>query len=85
MDLGGSRGLYRRKFNNKRKARDETGSEMSSEATTPCGGAASRGPTPRGGVVPSGTISYSFSSHNFSYLIKTTKVKAEKFNVNFSN
>jgi hypothetical protein len=34
-DLRESGGLYRQKFNNKRKAQDETGSEMSSEATTP--------------------------------------------------
>jgi hypothetical protein len=73
-DLGESGGLYRQKFNNKRKAQDESGSEKSSEATTPPGGAASRGPAPWGGVVPPGNISYPFSSRNFSYLIKTTKV-----------
>jgi hypothetical protein len=73
-DLGKSGGLYSQKFNNKRKAQDETGSETSSKATTPRGGVASRGPTPWGGVVPSGTVSYPFSSHNFSYLIKTTKI-----------
>jgi hypothetical protein len=67
-------GLYRRKFNNKRKAQDETGSETSSEATTPPGGVTSRGPAPWYGVVPPGTISYLFSSRYFSYLIKTTKV-----------
>jgi hypothetical protein len=69
-----SGGLYRRKFNNKRKARDETGSETSSEPITPLGGAARRGPAPRGGVVPSVIVSYPFPSHNFPYLIKTTKI-----------
>jgi hypothetical protein len=73
-DLRESGGLYSRKFNNQGKAQDETGSETSSEATTPRGGVASREPVPRGGVVPSGTVSYPFSSRNFSYLIKTTKI-----------
>jgi hypothetical protein len=74
MDLGGSGGLYSRKFNNKRKAHDETGSETSSEVITPPGGTARRGPVPRGGVVPMGTVSYPFPSHNFPYLIKTAKI-----------
>jgi hypothetical protein len=67
------RGLYRQKFNNKMKAQEETGMEMSSEATSPPGGMASRGSMPRCGVEPPGSISYSFSSHDFSYLTKTTK------------
>jgi hypothetical protein len=75
MDLGESRGLYSQKFDNKRKAQDETGSEMSSEAITPHGGAARRGLVPLGGEVPLGTVSYPFPSHNFPYLIK--------FNANF--
>jgi hypothetical protein len=58
----------------KGKAQDETGTETNSEATTPPGGAASRGPAPWGGVVPPGTVSHPFLSRNFSYLIKTTKV-----------
>jgi hypothetical protein len=57
--------------------------EMSSEATIPQDGAASRGPTPRCGVEPPASISNSSSSHDFSYLVKTKKVRAEKFNVNF--
>jgi hypothetical protein len=73
-DLGESGGLYRQKFNNKRKAQDETGSETNSGAITPPGGAASKGPVPWCGVVPPGTVSYSFLSRCFSYLIKTTKV-----------
>jgi hypothetical protein len=75
MDLGESGGLYSQKFDNKRKAQDETGSETSSEAITPHGGADRRGPVPWGGVVPSGTVSCPFPSHNFPYLIK--------FNPNF--
>jgi hypothetical protein len=67
-------GLYRRKFNNKTKAQEEIGTETSSEAPSPPGGTASRGPAPRGGVGPPGSVSNSFSSCDFSYLIKTTKV-----------
>jgi hypothetical protein len=37
------RGLYRQNFNNKMKAQEETGAKMSSEATSPPCGAASRG------------------------------------------
>jgi hypothetical protein len=55
---------------------------MSSEANTPQGGAASRGPAPPGGVEPQGSFSNFFSSHDFSYLIKITKVLTEKFNAN---
>jgi hypothetical protein len=73
-NLGQSGGLYRRKFNNKTKAQEETRTEMSSEATSPPGGMASRGPMPRGGVEPPGSVSNSFSSHDFSYLVKTTKL-----------
>jgi hypothetical protein len=64
------------------KAQEETGMETSSEATTPQGGAASRGPAPQCGVEPLGSVSNSFSSRDFSYLIKTTKVKEKKFNAN---
>jgi hypothetical protein len=77
-DLGDSGELYRRKFNNKRMAHDETGSETSSKATTQPGGAASKGPAPWYGVVPPGTVSYSFSSRNFSYLIKNNKSISRK-------
>jgi hypothetical protein len=82
-DLGQSGGLYRRKLTIETKAREKTGTETSSEADTPQGGVASRGPAPPGGVEPPGSVSNSFSSHDFSYLIKTTKVQAEKFNANF--
>jgi hypothetical protein len=64
------------------KAQEETGMETSSKANTPQGGAASRGPAPPGGVEPPSSVSNSFSSRDFSYLLKTTKVRVEKFNVN---
>jgi hypothetical protein len=51
------------------KAQEKTGIEMSSEADTPQGGVASRGPTPPGGVEPPGSVSNSFLSLDFSYLI----------------
>jgi hypothetical protein len=56
------------------KTLEETGMETSFEVTTPPGGTASRGPAPRCGVEPLGSVSFLFSSHDFSYLIKTTKV-----------
>jgi hypothetical protein len=68
------RGLYRQKLKIKTKAQEKTGAETSSEADTPQGGAASRGPAPPGGVEPPGSVSNSFSSRDFLYLIKTTKV-----------
>jgi hypothetical protein len=72
-DLGKSGGLYWQKFNNKNEGtgRNQGGNQ---------GG--QQGPTPWCVVVPLGSISYSFSSRDFSFLIKTTKVKAEKFNAN---
>jgi hypothetical protein len=48
--------------------------ETSSEADTPQGGTTSRGPAPPGGVENPGSVSNTFSSHDFSYLIKTTKI-----------
>jgi hypothetical protein len=48
--------------------------ETSSEANTPQGGAASRGPAPPGGVEPPGSVSNLFLSRDFLYLVKTTKV-----------
>jgi hypothetical protein len=75
-------GLYRRKLNIEMKTQEETGTETSSKVDIPQGGVASRGPAPPGGVEPSGSVSNSFSSCDFSYLIKTTKIITEKFNVN---
>jgi hypothetical protein len=67
-------GLYKQKFNNETKAQEEIGIETIAKANTPQGGAASRGPMPWCGVEPLGSVSNSFSSHDFSYLIKTTKL-----------
>jgi hypothetical protein len=49
---------------------------------SPQGGVARRGPAPPGGEEPLGSISNSFSSCDFSYLIKITKILIEKFNSN---
>jgi hypothetical protein len=73
-DLGQSRGLYRQKLIIEMKSQEETGTETSSEADSPHGGAASRGPAPPGGVEPPDSVSNPFSSRDFSYLIKTTKI-----------
>jgi hypothetical protein len=56
--------------------------KTSSEADSPQGGVASRGPAPPGGVEPPSSVSNSFSSRDFSYLVKTTKILIEKFNAN---
>jgi hypothetical protein len=50
---------------------------------SPQGGVTRRGPAPPGGEEPPGSVSNSFSSHDFSYLIKITKILIEKFNSNF--
>ena len=75
----GDPGYYIAKsFAIKRKVQEETWSETGSEAPSPRGGAAKGGPAPRRGEVPSGTVSYSFSSRNFPYLIKMTKITLGK-------
>jgi hypothetical protein len=56
--------------------------EMSSGVDSPLGGAAWGGPAPPGGVEPPDSVSFPFSSHDFSYLIKTIKILIEKFFVN---
>jgi hypothetical protein len=76
------RGLYRQKLNIEAKSQEETRMEKSSEANSPQGGVASRGAAPPGGVEPQGSVSNSFLSHDFSYLIKITKVLTEKFDAN---
>jgi hypothetical protein len=77
------RGLYRRKLNIKTKSQEETEMETSSEADTPQGGMASRWPVPPSGVEPPSSISNSFLSRDFSYLVKIAKVLKTKFNANF--
>jgi hypothetical protein len=56
---------------------------MSSRVVSPQGGAAWSGPAPPGGEEPPDSISFPFSSHDFSYLIKMTKIYNKKFNANF--
>jgi hypothetical protein len=64
------------------KSQEENRTEKSSEADSPQGGTARRGPAPPGGVGPRSSISNSFSSRDFSYLVKTAKILMEKFNAN---
>jgi hypothetical protein len=47
---------------------------MSFEVISPQGGAARRGPAPPGGEELPDSVSHPFLSHDFSYLIKTTKI-----------
>jgi hypothetical protein len=49
---------------------------------SPQGGVAWSGLAPPGGEEQPDSFSCPFSSHDFSYLIKTTKILMEKFNVN---
>jgi hypothetical protein len=81
-NLRQSRGLYRRKLNIRTKSQEETGTETSSEVVSPQGGAAWSGHAPLGGEEPPDSVSCPFLSHDFSYLIKTTKILMEKFNAN---
>jgi hypothetical protein len=81
-DLEQSGRLYRRKLNIETKSQEETGTETSSGVVSPQGGAAWSGPAPPGGEEPSDSVSCLFSSRDFSYLIKTSKIKIEKLIVN---
>jgi hypothetical protein len=81
-NLGQSRGLYRQKLNIEMKSREENGTETSSGVVSPQGGVAWSGPTPPGGEEPPDSVSCPFSSHDFSYLIKITKILMEKVNTN---
>jgi hypothetical protein len=80
--LGQSGGLYRRKLNIETKSQKETGTEPSSGVVSPQDGAAWSGLAPPGGEEPPDPVSCPFSSRDFSYLIKTTKILIEKFNTN---
>jgi hypothetical protein len=55
---------------------------MSFEVVSRQGGVAWSGPAPLGGEEPPDSVSCPFPSHDFSYLIKTTKILIEKFNAN---
>jgi hypothetical protein len=56
--------------------------ETSFGVVSPQGGAARGGPVPPGGEETPDSVSYPLSSRDFSYLIKTTKIKIEKLIVN---
>jgi hypothetical protein len=56
--------------------------KMSSGVLSPQGGVAWSGPVPLGGEELPDSVSYPFSSRDFSYLIKITKILIEKFNAN---
>jgi hypothetical protein len=64
------------------KSQEETGMETRSGMVSPQGGAAWGGPMPPGGEEPPDAVSCPFSSRDFSYLAKTTKILMEKFFVN---
>jgi hypothetical protein len=64
------------------KSPEETETETSSEVVSPQGGMAWSGPAPPGGEEPPDSVSCPFSSCDFLYLIKTTKILMEKFNAN---
>jgi hypothetical protein len=81
-DLGQSGGLYRQKLNIEMKSQEETEMETSFGVLSPQGGAAGSGPAPPGGEEPPDSVSCPFSSYDFSYLIKITKILVEKFNAN---
>jgi hypothetical protein len=73
-NLGQSGGLYRRELNIETKSQEKTGMETSFGVDSPQGGAARRGPAPLGGEEPLDSVSNTFLSRDFSYLIKTTKI-----------
>jgi hypothetical protein len=55
---------------------------MSFGVDSPQGGAARSGLAPPGGEEPPDSFSCPFSSHDFSYLIKTSKISMENFFLN---
>jgi hypothetical protein len=64
------------------KSQEETGTETSSGVVSLQGGMAWSGLAPPGSEEPPDFVSCLFSSRDFSYLIKTTKILMEKFNMN---
>jgi hypothetical protein len=64
------------------KSQEETGTETSSGVVSPQDSVAWSGPTPPGGEEPPDSVSCPFSSRDFAYLIKTTKILMEKFYTN---
>jgi hypothetical protein len=76
-DLGDSGGLYKRKLYIETKPQEETGMETSFGVLSHQGGAARGEPAPP--VCEEHTDSFFclFSSHDFSYLLKTAKIIKE--------
>jgi hypothetical protein len=64
------------------KSHEETGMETSSEVVSPQGGAAWSGSAPPVCEDTLNSVFCPFSSHDFSYLVKITKILMEKFNAN---
>jgi hypothetical protein len=64
------------------KSQEETGMETSFGVDSPQGSMAWGGPAPPGGEEPPDSVSYLFSSRDFSYLAKTIKILMEKFFMN---
>jgi hypothetical protein len=81
-DLGYSGGLYRQILNIDAKSQEETRMETSSRVVSPQSGAVWSGPAPPGGEEPPDSVSCPYSSCDFLYLIKTTKILIEKFFAN---
>jgi hypothetical protein len=81
-DLGDSGGLYKQKLYIEAKSQEETGTKMSSEVSSHQGGVARGGPTPPVCEEHSDSFSSPFSSHDFSYLVKTAKILKEEFFAN---
>jgi hypothetical protein len=77
-DLGDSGGLNRQKLYIETESQEETGTEMSSGVFSHLGGAARDGPAPPMCEKHTDSFSCSFSSRDFSYLVKTTKILKEE-------
>jgi hypothetical protein len=78
----GTPGLYRRKLYIEAISQEETGTETTSEVFSHQGGAAKGGPVPPVCEEHPDSFSCPFSSRDFSYLVKTTKIIKEEFSVN---
>jgi hypothetical protein len=74
----GLRGLNKRKLYIEMKPQEETGTEKSSEVFSHIGGAARGGPAPPVCERHTDFFSCPFSSHDFSYLLKTAKILKEE-------
>jgi hypothetical protein len=77
-DLGDSGGLNRRKLYIESKSQEETGTKKSSGVLSHLGGVARGGPAPPTCEKHTNSFSCPFSSRDFSYLVKTTKILKEE-------